>query len=209
MATTYTLEVQIGTNQMEFLVSGGYNLCIAKHVVTAGSPTAKVNVIWRGGDFQVDNEFQWEEIYQVYGSDPFHQGAHVLAETNAQDIQFGQTCVLGADRVLKPATGTVDLKSPFYFQNSSDEGFSVGVNCVLNSSYSPIFVTPAVLPVGGTESLRPIETATAWFQQGVNTATMIEKITSSSIDVLYDGVTTHTISYTGPKPGDAIWAIVN
>jgi hypothetical protein len=208
MATTYTLEVQIGTNQMKFLVDGKYKLCIAKSVTTPEAPST-INVIWSGGDFQVDNEFQWEENYKVYGSDAFHDGAHVLAETNSQPIQFGQTCVLGADRVLKPATGTVDPTLPFYFQNSSDEGYSVGVNCLLGGKYSPIFVTPAVLPVGGTESLQPIETVTAWFQQGVTTSTMIEKITSPSIAVSYDGVTAHTISYTGPTPGDAKWAIVN
>jgi hypothetical protein len=168
-----------------------------------------VNVIWLGSDVQVHSEFEWEETYQVYGSNPFHTGAHALAETNTQPIRFGETCELGPDRVLKPATGTPTPTGPFYFRNSSDEGISVGVNCLINSSYSPIFITPAIVPIGSLETLYPVKQVQAWFQQGVTTSTMIEKITSPTIAVPYQGVTTHTISYTGPEPGDATWNIIN
>jgi hypothetical protein len=166
-------------------------------------------VIWSGTDFQVENEFQWKEEYIVYGSDPFVKDAQVLAQTNTQPIQFGQTCELGPDRVLKPATGTATTTGPFYFKNSSDEEVAVGVSCVMNGSYSLILVTPVVLPVGGTESLDPVERVTVWFQQEVSAATMIDSISGPSIDVRYDGVTSHVVSYTGPTAGDATWAIAS
>ena len=105
--TTYTLVVTVGENQMQSLVSGGYNLCISKVVSYPGRGKQSHNVVWVGGDFLESNTFQWTEQYQVYGAENFSSGALIQAETNVQNIQFGQSCTLDSVRVLHPTTGTL------------------------------------------------------------------------------------------------------
>ena len=63
---TYTLNVHVDENQLKFLKDGGYTLCLAKQA------NGQYTVVWKGDvEYLQENEFQWQEVYQVFGSNDF------------------------------------------------------------------------------------------------------------------------------------------
>jgi hypothetical protein len=193
---TYSLTVDIDSNQYPTLKASGYNLCIAKKV------NGVFNVVWSGADFLQSNYFEWDEKYQVFGQATFKSGALVRSQTLDQDIRFGQTCVMEANGTLDPAKGPVDQSGIFHFQN--DYGIiHVGVNSMINGVFMPVFVSPAV--VAGTADLEPIVSVMAWFDLKLETSVMFLAAISNSIEVTYEGSTNHAISYQGKKVG--VWVL--
>lgn len=63
---TFTLNVEIDPLEMPVLKGSQYNLCVAKKV------NGVYNVVWSGQqDYLENNEFQWQESYQVLGTNTF------------------------------------------------------------------------------------------------------------------------------------------
>ncbi|TFK33674.1 hypothetical protein BDQ12DRAFT_766366 [Crucibulum laeve] len=181
---------------MEVLKSGGFNLCVAKKVNGA------YTVVWSGkNDYLHKNTFAWEEDYQVFGSNQFKVGALVQAETNEEDIAYGQTSVLDSAGVMKPASGPIDKSGKFYVQNEFGK-ICLGVNQKLNGTFLPIFVSPTV--IAGKATFEPIVEVKVWLQTHVETKTMIFDVTEPGIEVTYSGGTSKTVAYEG-KEGLGQW----
>ena len=205
MPTTYKLNVDIGGNQIAPLA--GYSLCISRQVQLANG-TVVNNVVWQGSDIFPNNAFQWEEQFQVFGSSPWVVGAEVSATTNAQDIDFGQNCIIQGN-LMQPATGDPDTSGKFSVTNQNGEGINVGINCNFQGQQYAIFVTPTDLLSGGTGTFEPLEVVVVGFDQNAKTGSMIENMDGPSIVVPYDGATVKTIAYTGPNAGGGAWSIIN
>ncbi|PPQ64860.1 hypothetical protein CVT26_002578 [Gymnopilus dilepis] len=196
LAQTFNLTVQISDNQLTNLKDLGYNLCIAKKV------NQNYTVVWSGNQSYLSNNiFEWEESYQVFGTNTFQNGALVNVATNQVDIAFNQTSILSKEGVMEPATGSI-APGPFFVDNQLGD-IHIGVNALLGGSFLPIYVSPEV--VQSINTLQPITTVMAWFALSQNTSTMFFQSETQGIEVVYDGTTTAIISYSGPD-GLGTWA---
>ncbi|TFK33675.1 hypothetical protein BDQ12DRAFT_727609 [Crucibulum laeve] len=193
---SYTLVVEISTDQLEVLKSKGFNLCVAKKVNGA------YTVIWsRKSDYLHKNTFKWDKDYQVFGLNEFKVGSRAEAQTNEVDITYGQTCVLNSVGVMQPATGPIGKSGEFYVQNELGK-ISIGVNQKLNGSFLPIFVSPTV--IAGKASFEPIDEVKVWLQSHVETSTTITDINEPGIEVTYSSEISKTVAYEG-KEGLVQW----
>jgi hypothetical protein len=193
--TTYSLIVDIDSNQYPVLKSSGYKLCISKKV------NGKYGIAWTKADFLQRNSFEWTEDYQVFVQ-ATTSGASLASDLTpgqAQSIKFGQTCVLGKDGTLNPASGTPDESGNFYLEN--DYGLThVGVNEPLSGNFLPIYLSPTIIP--GTVPLTPVKSVSVWFESD-----LVAQAVSNSIEVTYDEATSHALSYQGKTLG--IWVFEN
>ncbi|TFK35786.1 hypothetical protein BDQ12DRAFT_759165 [Crucibulum laeve] len=194
--SSYTLVVEIATNQMEVLKSGGFNLCVAKKI------NRVYTVVWSGkSDYLHKNIFSWDEDYQVFGLNEFKVGALVQAQTNEVDIAYGQTCVLNSVGVMEHATGPVDKSGEFYVQSEYGK-ICLGVNQKLNENFLPIFVSSTVIT--GKATFEPIVELKVWLQTHVESGTMIFDVAEPGIEVTYSGGASKTVAYES-KEGLAQW----
>jgi hypothetical protein len=195
-ASTFELNVQIAANQVTSMKDLGYNLCIAKKV------NENYTVVWTGDQAYLQNNlFEWQESYQVFGSNTFESGALVSVSTNVADIDFNQTSILTKEGVMDAATGTV-APGPFFVNNQFGL-IHIGVNGLLGDAFLPIYVSPTV--VEAINSLQPITTVMAWFAFNQSTSTMFFTSETAGIEVVYNGTTNMTISYSGPN-GSGVWS---
>ncbi|KAG8817174.1 hypothetical protein FRC17_011337 [Serendipita sp. 399] len=189
------LIVEVDRDQVEFLKQNGYKLSIAKTV--ANDTGSNISVIWSGGDFFYSNEFQWSDDYQVFAAVSYTVGALVVARTEFQDIEFGQTCTMDKAGNMNPAVGEPDQSGTFTVKNEWTNPASVGVSCTLTVSGQvvanlPFYVSPDEVVVDGTINLTPIDKVAVWFQELNATGTMIDKITGPM----------WTVDFTGQNPKD-------
>ena len=63
---TYTLNVHVDDNQLEFLKKNNFSLCLAREA------NKLYTVVWTDSvKYIQENEFQWSEEYQIFGSNNF------------------------------------------------------------------------------------------------------------------------------------------
>ncbi|THG95100.1 hypothetical protein EW026_g6491 [Hermanssonia centrifuga] len=133
--STYTLTVNVNSDDVLRLKQAGYKLCIAKRV------NGKYDVVWSGADFLVKNTFKWDSEFQVFGSQTFEGGLQVSADTEEQDIKFGETCTLDQYGRMRPAHGSADPKSGVLHVENNYRLMHIGVNAKLGKSWSPIYLS--------------------------------------------------------------------
>lgn len=202
---SYTLIADIAKDQIGPLT--GYRLCIAKKTVLPDG-IAAYNVIWNGVDIFPTQTFSWEESYQVYGSNPWVQGAEVQASTNVEAISFGQNCII-KDNIMQPATGTPDDSGIFTVSNHDGQGLTVGVSILTGTVYLPFYVTPTDVLQDGRVTLHPLEEIVVGFDQSAVAGMMLESIEGPSITLTYPlGTTTMSVKYEGATPGGGHWTVI-
>src|ERR1700722_3878376 len=182
--TTYALTVVIDSEIYPWL-KPYYNLCIARKV------NNMYNVVWYGGDFQIQTVVTWKEKYEVFGTTTYADGALVQVDTNSEPILFGQTCIF--DGIMEPVTGIPVPSSGTFFVEDTEGTMHIGVGQVMSGTMWPIFVSPSV--VKGLEPFAPLNSVMVWFDKTLKTNTMFSHAISNPIEVVYNGTTSHTVTY--------------
>lgn len=83
--------------------------------------------------------------------------------------------------IFNEASGTADGSGKFMVQNNYGL-INLGVNALMNGSYSPTYVSLKPY-VSGTITLQPVETILVWLSNEVKTGTMLLEASSLSIEV--------------------------
>jgi len=216
--STLQLTVEVDPDQLEFLSNNNYSLCIAK-AGSSGGP-AKPTVIWTGGDILPNNEFQWQDVYQVFGAVSYTVGALVESQTQRRTIQFGQTCTIDKAGNMTTATGPADPSTgSFNVTNSWKRPVNIGASCALmtpgSTTFTPIdfYVSASQVAVDDVINLTPIDQVSVWFEVEAQTGTMISDITSPKWTVDFTGSNpkSQTVSYNaagkwqnGPVPQNKV-----
>jgi hypothetical protein len=172
------VEVQIATDDLEFLKANQYMLCFAKMVDGA------YTVVWQSySGYLSGNPFNWTSAYQLFGSTSASTGGtEIIVSTNAVDIALGEQATLNPDGNLEPAvTGgpadgitMINQHGPIY---PGLNGVSTGPDGILRTA--PVFLAPLAI-AKGTDVLRPVEKIRIWFQQNTLSGTAIDADIMSS-----------------------------
>ena len=173
-----SVEVQVATDDLEFLKANRYLLCFAKMVEGA------YTVVWQSySDYLSSNPFSWTSAYQLFGSRSVtNGGVLVTIDTNSVDIAFGEQATLDPDGNLEsavtggPADGItmINQYGPIY---PGLNGVSTGPDGVQRTT--PVFVAPLAI-AKGTDVLRPVDKVRIWFQQDTRSGTVIDTDTMLS-----------------------------
>jgi len=189
---TKTVNVTIASKDLTNLKGSGYNLCFAKKVGDT------YNVIWSSSfKYLVNNSFNWTPVYELFGSNVFQGGVTVKTATDNRRCQLGQTCTMNEVGILSTA---VDGGPPTTLTFNNEYGdIHPGVNQVItdiegNVSSNPIYVAENNI-VLGTDELTPKESVQIWFEQHVETSTMISKAVSNKITIDLTSVNTGSVKY--------------
>ncbi|KAJ7068797.1 hypothetical protein C8F01DRAFT_1051200 [Mycena amicta] len=199
-ANTFTLQVNVASDQVQLLKNAGYSLCISKKV------NGSYCVVWQGTGFNAHNTFRWTEEYRVFACNQFKTGALVEASCEPVDIQFGQTAILDETGTMLPAQGPVTGES--FAVTNLYQPVNFAVNQYIGSSWSPIYVDKTLTVIGDdpSETFTPIVSVLVWFSKSLTTSSMFTTASSSSIEAVYRGQVTQTVSYddTGVN-GNGMW----
>jgi hypothetical protein len=180
---TKLLEIQIAPDDLEFLKTNQYLLCVAK--MFAGNTP---NIVWQGfSDYLQNNPFSWLPQYQVFGSSGFIVGNVATIDTGTVPIVPGQKTVLDADAhfqtpVAGAPPGSIMIGNEYRQQIHLGFGSaSTGPDGVQRTT--PIYVMPTPANVNFNYTYTPIDTVRVWFQQNVVTSTIIDPNIPNSIDI--------------------------
>ncbi|THG95706.1 hypothetical protein EW026_g5995 [Hermanssonia centrifuga] len=199
--STYTLTVNVNSDDVLRLKQAGYKLCIAKRV------NGKYDVVWSGADFLVKNTFKWDSEFQVFGSQTFEGGLQVSADTEEQDIKFGETCTLDQYGRMRPAHGSADPKSGVLHVENNYRLMHIGVNAKLGKSWSPIYLSEQPFYTGKVD-LTPVEKVMIWFDSKSATGTMLVDAITDCLELDFTGNTApQTVLYASDPntPGKGGW----
>ncbi|THG95707.1 hypothetical protein EW026_g5994 [Hermanssonia centrifuga] len=200
LMSTYTLTVNVHSDDLARLKKAGYKLCIAKQV------NGKYNVVWSGKEFIVKNTFRWDSEFQVFGSQTFEGGLLVESETEERDIKFGETCTLDEYGSMRPAHGNSNASGEFYVENNYGS-MHIGVNARLGTQFSAIYLSDQPFYTGKAD-LTPVEKVLVWFDMRSQTGTMLVKAITDTIEVNFTGsAAPQTVKYASDPltPGKGGW----
>lgn len=196
-AATKSVNIQIATEDLRTLKSGGYKLCFAKRVGDAA-----YNVVWQSYlEYLSNNTFSWTPMYQLFGTNTFQANIQVRAATNVVDIGLGQKSTLDEDGVLGPVssgeTGTsITLINNYGSIHPGVNQLSTGIDGKQVST--PIYVAANAI-VQGTTNLTPKESILVWFEQNVQTSTMFSASRSNAQEIDLTSRDSATYLYAGQK----------
>ncbi|KAG7096283.1 hypothetical protein E1B28_003730 [Marasmius oreades] len=197
----YTLTVNIATSSLNALKAANYKLCIAKDV------NGKPNVVFKGGNKVLNhNEFVFEDLFRVSGTNKFEDGALVKASTDQVPILGGQEVILSPAGTFGPVSGPVDPTKPFTVHNRYTEFINFGVEARVGNEYNYIYVSP--YPQGsGDVILQPKKKFLIWFDQTLDTETMFSRSVTNAIELDFTSTSEHEISFSAPKdkPAKGVW----
>ena len=180
-AVTKTVNIQIGPKDFNTLKQGAYNLCFAKKIGDAA-----YNVVWRASfEYLEDNDFSWTPIYQIFGTNTYHDGITVKASTKKVNIGVGEIITLDRfGQFGSPSTGG----DPTAINMVNDYGDIHPGICQLSTGVdgenisTPIYAAPDVM-VSGEASFKPVEKVLVWFEQNIVTSTIFSNARSRSVEV--------------------------
>ena len=193
-----TLIINIPQDDIESLLSRSQNLIIAIKV------NGEFNVIWRSvssSDLNLSNEFQWSQVFHIFGASSTALGDFVTIGTNVIDIALGQDVVFNANNLLEtPVTG--NSNSEITFMNNSSNVVIPG----LAQQFSLNFSTPAITSIyvgntllpGQSETITPTQEVMVWFDnQELATGTIFaaEEIVAITTNVDLTNVSSVTLNY--------------
>ncbi|KAJ7037246.1 hypothetical protein C8F04DRAFT_1093049, partial [Mycena alexandri] len=152
--------------------------------------------------YLANNQFKFQEQYQVFGGNKFGSGALVEAQTLPVNIAFGKVAVLqdtGVFQAAKDADNKKELLDGATFAVNNDyQAICIGVNGYINGTFLPIHLSRQL--VTGSIELQPKVELMVWFSNKEQTSSMIMKAATLSTTVDFTGVTTRTIRYTQADP---------
>ncbi|KAG7086457.1 hypothetical protein E1B28_002409 [Marasmius oreades] len=203
-----TLNVNIDPAQVDYLQKQGYDLFLAKLV----DGQAKANVIWKSNSkYIATNNFKWQPVYAIAGSETVEPGTLVSASTTVKPIGYGQSIEISETGTISNPSGTVAPGKAFTLTNNDPNlRFSAAVYSVDPTKpgaalSNPFFVSKSI-EHGFHVSILPVETVVLWFGQHQETSTIIADYSGPALTVVYGkGDSTHTAQWT--KDGN--WELVN
>src|SRR6218665_1007315 len=174
------VNVQISSADLEALKNGKYNLCFAKNL------NDEYNVVLQCyPDYLTSNYFSWDLEFQLFGTNTFIPENMIKTITNVQDCDLGMVCLLDEIGLLEVqrsggTTNKLTINNEYGFIHSGVKQFSTGIDGTVISS--PIYVA-RTKELKGDILLAPKEIVRVWFQQNIQTSTMISGKPSNSIDL--------------------------
>jgi hypothetical protein len=196
-ASQKSVNVKIAAADLTFLKRAKYCLCFAKKVADT------YTVVWQSyDDYLENNKFSWVPQYQVFGTNTFKVGAKVEVATDPCTIGLGEITTLTAEGVFTPAkTGgdAVSINVTDQFTRPIHMGvcqLSTGITGEIIST--PIYVAPDAM-LQGTAVLTPKEQVMVWFQQRIETSTMISDVSSDFCEIDLTGVNDYSVKFEDGK----------
>jgi hypothetical protein len=196
IAMPKSVTVEIDTQDLETLKGNNYQLCFAKKVNTA------FDVVWQSyNDYLASNTFSWTPLYQLFGTNSFQSGVLVTADTNLQTIELGEQATLDQSGVLgPPATGGpgtgITLINNYGLIHPGLNSVSTGPDGM--QRVTPIYVAQSAIETG-QDLLTPIDVVQVWFEQDVQTSTMISQAVTNATTVDLTQTDAQTVLYSGGK----------
>ncbi|KAL6704141.1 hypothetical protein ACN47E_008701 [Coniothyrium glycines] len=198
--TTYQVIVQETPSDLAWLKLNGYNLAVAKSVITGGRTVT--NTIYGGSLLGPTMSVSWTEIYGMnYTVDVPTPGAQVTVSGDWQKCVLGQGYKLNSTGNWDSNTG--DPKNEASCVNalnefSSDARIIVGTQDPKTGEWVPIFYSQSSLAMQGYGAYQPTEGVQLWYgsnqQPGTVIATQDTKVEPYNMGVAphyfqYDSVT--------------------
>ncbi len=177
---TKEVNIQIAKSDFETLKKSKYKLCFAKHV------NDEYDVVWQSySDYLSNNYFSWTPQFQLFGTNNFISGLEIRTSTNVESCGLGKTCTLNETGLLEKQLpgGTIDaltINNEYGSIHGGVKQLSIGISSEMTSS--AVYVAKSK-EVKGDILLTPKDIVRIWFQQDLETSTMISKKPSSSIDI--------------------------
>ncbi|KAG9500795.1 hypothetical protein J7337_006475 [Fusarium musae] len=172
----------------------GYVLCFTAGV--AGN--TEFNVVATADTISPVFNITWEDQFQIAATkDEFSNGVTFQNSTTPTPIQFNEVYTLPAnwtDGIV--STDVLPTANSFAFVNQTT-GASAVVYKIINGKSLPFFISPYPIDTGATEVMTPQSTVALWFQQNVETGTMVAVVKDelstfdfsdkSSLDLIWNG----------------------
>lgn len=169
--------VKIAQKDQEFLHNSDYYLCFAKKVGD------KYTVVWRSFDrenYGPENEFSWIPKYEVFWTNKFESNVTVKVNSGKRKIGLGEITTIDKLGYFSQTKTGGDLNSLNIINNRGR--LHLGVCQLSDGGSTPIYVAPQPMEEGEA-MLTPVEKVKVWFQQDIQTSTMISNITTNSCEV--------------------------
>ncbi len=169
-----TLFTLIAEDDLRLLRDSAYHLCFAKRIAGKG-----FTVVWQSyTGFLTRNEFSWTARYELFGSTLFLAGARVRVSTNTMGIHPGEKSVLNSAGLLdRPFTGgpltAITMVNEYGLIHP---GLSQESNGIDGSVISTPTHASETLEGLGDHELIPTQEILVWFEQEIQTGTMIRRI---------------------------------
>nr|RBQ96888.1 hypothetical protein FVER53263_04437 [Fusarium verticillioides] len=172
----------------------GYVLCFTAGV--AGN--TEFNVVATADTISPVFNITWDDQFQIAATkDEFSNGVTFQNSTTPTPIQFNEVYTLPAnwtDGVV--STDVLPTANSSAFVNQTT-GASAVVYKIINGKSLPFFISPYPIDTGATEVMTPKSTVALWFQQNVETGTMVAVVKDqlstfdfsdkSSLDLIWNG----------------------
>lgn len=181
MTMSKTVNIILDATTLKELKSSDYKLCFAKKV-----GEFDYNVVWQSyDDYLENNSFSWVPMYAVFGSNKFQPAVPVQVSCDPVAIQIGQMTTLDAYGVLsRPVDGgtanALTINNDYGPIHPGVSQLSKGIDG--NTVSTPIYVAERHIFSGKAE-LTPKEKVLVWFEQGIETSTMLSGSRSNAIEV--------------------------
>lgn len=171
--STKKVNISIQPGALQKLAQNGYQMCFAKEV------NGHFNVVWQSYDsekYSVNQKFSWVPVYKIFGTNHFQAGVQVGVTTNKVNIGLGETVNLDSSGLMgQPFSGGPDtsftLNNSWTATNIGVDQVSTGIDGTTQST--PIYVSESQVIKNSTTTLTPVERIQVWFQQNLETSTMI------------------------------------
>jgi hypothetical protein len=177
---TKSVYIKIDPTDLESLKHDKYKICFAKKVANT------YDVVWQSYDkFLAGNTFSWIPMYQLFATNTFSGGVQVRADTDPVSITLGEQATLDDAGALGPAvsggpTDSITLKNNYGLIHPGLNSVSIGLDGVQNTT--PIYVAPLAMEPG-IDILTPVDMVQVWFQQDIQTSTMISSAVSNPVEI--------------------------
>ncbi|MCY1745027.1 hypothetical protein [Ensifer sp. SL37] len=142
--------------------------------------------------------FSWTSQFALFGTNLFLEGRTVVAATNQETLELGQTCELDENCILHPRVS----RGPFDGVTMANEFGLIhpGLSqvSVLNGveTMTPVYVAPSPVRPGSV-TFNSIESVIVWFEQDISTSTMFSSARSMSIEIDFRWTNSDTRLYKG------------
>jgi len=191
----YSLTVDIDPIILKVLASSGYSLCFAMNVNNTYNVAALVVPPDR---LTASNKITWTTNYSIAGTQQAFQAGNVVEQGTAAilPIDFGQAYVLNSWSDPSVHSSSAVPTNGFDFDiGAIDASFIVYLDIWNNTPpTSPIYISPIEIPYS-TTLIIPIAKVALWFQQSIETSTMIVLSLTNAHIVDMTNQTTQTTTY--------------
>lgn len=192
------LTVEIDLIDIEMLQDEGLDLNIAIKV------NDSFNVVWLSNkNYLESNEYEWEQDFEVFGTNMLETGSEVMADTNLLETAPGQTVKLNslgvfeieADPAPSDSINVINDFEPIYIGLTQKISLSSGIEESLTS-----FVTPDLNNME-TEQLIPQNEVMLWFEENETGYILLEE-PANNIKVDLSDMDDVKVNYSG-----GVWSI--